>query len=43
MTSVAPSPADGETLALCYLSRNADLDAPLVAAGSEVRVLGEVS
>ena len=43
ITSVAPSPVDGETLALCYLSRNTDLDAPAVAAGSEVRILGEVS
>lgn len=43
ITSVAPLPADGETLALCYLSRSADLDAPVTASGSEVRVLGEVS
>jgi tRNA-modifying protein YgfZ len=43
VTSVAPLPVDGETLALCYLSRNADLDTPAVAAGSEVRILGEVS
>jgi tRNA-modifying protein YgfZ len=43
ITSVAPLPVDGETLALCYLSRNTDLDAPIVAAGSELRVLGEVS
>lgn len=43
ITSVAPSPVDDRALALCYLSRNADLDAPVVAAGSEVRVLGEVS
>jgi folate-binding protein YgfZ len=43
ITSVAPSPVDGETLALCYLSRNTDLDAPAIAAGSEVRILGEVS
>ena len=42
ITSVAPLPVEGETLALCYLSRNADLDAPLTASGSEVRVLGEV-
>jgi folate-binding protein YgfZ len=43
ITSVAPLPVDGETLALCYLSRNTDLDAPVVAAGSRVRVLGEAS
>jgi tRNA-modifying protein YgfZ len=43
LTSVAPLPVDGETLALCYLSRNTDLDAPIVAAGSELRVLGEAS
>ena len=43
ITSVAPSPVDGETLALCYLSRNTDLDEPAIAAGSEVRILGEVS
>lgn len=43
ITSVAPLTVDGQALALCYLSRNADLDAPIVAAGSEVRVLGEVS
>jgi folate-binding protein YgfZ len=43
ITSVAPLPVAGETRALCYLSRNTDLDAPAVAAGSEVRVLGEVS
>ena len=43
ITSVAPSPVDGASLALCYLSRNTDFDAPLTAAGSEVHVLGEVS
>src|SRR3712207_2681501 len=43
VTSVAPLPVDGETLALCYLTRITDLDAPVVAAGSRVRVLGEVS
>ena len=43
VTSVAPLPVGGETLALCYLSRHADLDASVTAAGSDVRVLGEVS
>ena len=43
ITSVAPSPVDGASLALCYLSRNTDLDAPIAAGGSEVHVLGEVS
>ncbi len=43
VTSVAPLPVDGITSALGYLSRKASLDAPLIAAGSEVRVLGEVS
>lgn len=43
LTSVAPLPVDGENFALCYLSRNTDLEAPIAAAGSEVRVLGEVS
>ena len=43
ITSVAPLPVEGETLALCYLSRNTDLAAPIAAAGSEVRVLGAVS
>jgi len=43
VTSVAPLPVDGETLALCYLSRNANLDAPIFAEGSEIRPLGEVS
>jgi folate-binding protein YgfZ len=42
-TSVAPSPVDGKNLALCYLSRNTNLDAPIAAAGSELRILGEVS
>ena len=42
VTSVSPLPEDGENLALGYLSRSADLDAPIVAAGHEVRVLGEV-
>ena len=43
VTSVSPLPENGENLALGYLSRNADLDAPIAAAGREVRVLGEVS
>lgn len=43
ITSAAPLPVDGQALALCYLSRNADLDTPIAAAGSEVRVLDEVS
>ncbi|QIN84897.1 hypothetical protein GBA63_21305 [Rubrobacter tropicus] len=43
ITSVAPLRVNGETSALCYLSRNADLESPLTAAGSEVGVLGEVS
>jgi glycine cleavage system aminomethyltransferase T len=42
VTSVAPLPINDETLALCYLSRNANLDAPITASGSKVRVLGEV-
>jgi tRNA-modifying protein YgfZ len=42
VTSIAPLPVDGRTLALCYLSRNANIEAPLTAAGSEIRVLGEV-
>ena len=43
VTSVSPLPVDGEILALGYLSRNTDLEAPIVAAGSGVRVLGEIS
>ncbi len=43
VTSVSPLPVDGEAFALGYLSRNADLDAPIAAAGSEVRVLGEIT
>ena len=43
VTSVSPLPVDGEITALGYLSRNTDLDAPIVAAGSEVRVLCETS
>jgi folate-binding protein YgfZ len=43
VTSVSPVPEDGEIPALGYLSRNTDLDAPIAAAGSRVRVLGEIS
>ena len=43
VTSVAPLSVDGVTVALCYLSRNADLHAPLVTGDGRVEVLGEVS
>ena len=43
VTSISPTLVDGENLALGYLSRSADLDAPIVAAGREVRVLDAVS
>jgi folate-binding protein YgfZ len=43
VTSISPLPVDEETLALGYLSRNTDLDAPIAAASSAVRVLGEIS
>jgi folate-binding protein YgfZ len=43
VTSVSPVPENGEIPALGYLSRNTDLDAPIAAAGSGVRVLGEIS
>ncbi len=43
VTSVSPIPVGGENLALGYLSRSADLEAPIVAPGYEVRVLGAVS
>jgi len=43
VTSVSPVPENGDTLALGYLSRNTDLDAPIAAAGTGVRVLGEIS
>ena len=43
VTSVSPLPVDGEITALGYLSRNTDLDAPIAAAGSGIRVLGEIS
>ncbi len=43
VTSVSPLPENGEKPALGYISRNTNLEAPIVAAGSEVRVLGEVS
>ena len=42
VTSVSSLPEDGENLALGYLSRSADLDAPIAAAGCEVSVLGKV-
>ena len=41
VTSVAPLPTNGETLALGYLSRKADPEAPLTAGEHGVRVLGE--
>src|ERR687893_3305654 len=43
VTSVSPIPVEGEILALGYLSRSADLEAPVAAPGYEVRVLGAVS
>jgi aminomethyltransferase len=43
VTSVSPIPVEGEILALGYLSRSADLEAPIAAPGYEVRVLGEIS
>ena len=43
VTSAAPLRDDGTAAALGYLSRKADLDAPLMAEGSTVRILGEVS
>jgi len=43
VTSISPIPLDGENLALGYLSRSADLSSPLVAAGSDIRVLDAVS
>ena len=43
VTSASPLPVEGENLALGYLSRSADLDAPIAAAGREIRVLDEVS
>ena len=43
ITSVAPLPVDGKTFALCYLSRNTDLDAPLLAGDVQIEILGEVS
>ncbi len=43
ITSVSPLPEDGAYPALGYLSRGADLDAPIAAAGREVRVLDQVS
>ena len=43
VTSVSPIPVGGENLALGYLSRSADLEAPIAAPGYEIRVLGAVS
>src|ERR687894_247758 len=43
VTSVSPIPVEGEILALGYLSRSADLEAPIAAPGYEVRVLDVVS
>jgi tRNA-modifying protein YgfZ len=43
VTSVAPLSVEERTPALCYLSRNADKDAPATAGGLEVRILDEVS
>ncbi len=43
ITSVAPLPVDGKSLALCYLSRSTDFQAPLVAGNKRVEVLDEVS
>ncbi len=43
VTSVSPTPVEGENLALGYLSRSVDLDVPIAAPGYRVRVLGAVS
>jgi len=43
VTSVSPLPVHGAIPALGYLSRNTNLDAPVVAGNSGVRVLGEIS
>jgi len=43
ITSVAPLPVDGKSLALCYLSRNADIAAALTAGNEHIEVLAEVS
>ena len=43
ITSVAPLPVDGKSLALCYLSRNADIAAALTAGNEQIEVLAEVS
>lgn len=40
ITSVAPLPLDGRTFALGYLSRNADLEAPLIAGETPVSPQG---
>lgn len=42
ITSVAPLPLDGKTLALGYLSHNADLEAPLKIGETTVSSLGPV-
>lgn len=42
ITSVAPLPVDGQTLALGYLSRNADTAEPLRSGDARVRALGTV-
>ncbi|PLS85907.1 MAG: hypothetical protein CYG60_10050 [Actinobacteria bacterium] len=42
ITSVAPLPVDRQTLALGYLSRKTDLDAPLQAGGATIRPLALV-
>lgn len=42
ITSVAPLQLDGKTLALGYLSRNTDLDAPLTVGEATVASLGAV-
>lgn len=43
ITSIAPLPLDGKTFALGYLSRNADLEAPLKVGKTTVSSLGPVS
>jgi len=43
ITSVAPLPVDGKSLALCYLSRNTDIGAALTAGNEHIEVLAEVS
>ncbi len=43
VTSVAPLPMDGKSLALCYLSRTADIDASLTADNGRIEILDRVS